>query len=217
MYVYVGWWLLFFVRLLPTSHGRTFFHPTRFHCPVNSCVRLVLSLVPRRRPPGSESIVRYRRKWPDGTRNPGPEEIVLDENSITHEIGLPEAQYLHVGVMRISADQSLLAFTVDTTGQETYSLHFKDLTTGNVLGKACVFGYCVCVERWQIPTFLESCQWDTCSVGEHDLIICGSLQLVGPFRALISLMLRQLRRSCLRTRKLLFDALFIAHHMLTDR
>jgi oligopeptidase B len=54
-----------------------------------------------------------------------PEEIILDENPL----GAGHA-YFHVGVARISPNEQLLAFTVDTSGAERYSLVVKDLSTG---------------------------------------------------------------------------------------
>lgn len=42
--------------------------------------------------------------------------------------------------MRISSDQSLLAFTIDTRGDEVYTLHFKDLSNGRILEGQSVTG-----------------------------------------------------------------------------
>jgi hypothetical protein len=87
------------------------------------------------RQPGAESIVYYRRRWPLGTdtSGPGPEEVVIDQNVVTHELGITDCQYLMLGQMRISSDQALLAFTVDTVGNEEYTLYFKNLATGEIL------------------------------------------------------------------------------------
>jgi len=57
-----------------------------------------------------------------------PEEILLDENAMAkgHD-------YFSVGTYQVSPDHNLLAFSVDTTGDETYHLLIKDLRTGEVL------------------------------------------------------------------------------------
>ena len=49
---------------------------------------------------------------------PGPEEVLLDQNHVTHELGIKDCTYLMMGQMKVSADQTLLAFTLDTTGDE---------------------------------------------------------------------------------------------------
>ena len=53
------------------------------------------------------------------------EEVILDENPL----GAGRA-YFRVGVTRISPNEQLLAFTVDTSGAERYLLVVKDLATG---------------------------------------------------------------------------------------
>ena len=52
------------------------------------------------------------------------EEVLLDQNKLAlgHE-------YLGLGVFQVSPDQRLLAYSVDTTGEERYTLFFLDLTT----------------------------------------------------------------------------------------
>jgi oligopeptidase B len=57
-----------------------------------------------------------------------PEEVMLDENA---EAG--NRKYFRVGVSEVSPNDRLLAFTVDTTGGERYTLMVKDLTTGKIL------------------------------------------------------------------------------------
>ena len=53
-----------------------------------------------------------------------PEEVLLDQNELAlgHE-------YLGLGVFQVSPDHRLLAYSVDTTGEERYTLFFLDLTT----------------------------------------------------------------------------------------
>lgn len=57
-----------------------------------------------------------------------PEAILLDLNE--------EAKgkdFLELGVFRISPDQSKLAYSLDTTGYESFSIYIKDLVTGHLL------------------------------------------------------------------------------------
>ncbi len=57
------------------------------------------------------------------------EEILLDENAAAqgHE-------YFDIGSYRLSPDQKMLAYTLDTTGSEYYSLHIKNIGNGQPLG-----------------------------------------------------------------------------------
>ena len=57
-----------------------------------------------------------------------PEEVMLDEN-----VAAGSAKYFRVGTSRVSPNDQLLAFTVDTMGNERYALMVKDLTTGQLL------------------------------------------------------------------------------------
>ncbi|MCK4428092.1 MAG: S9 family peptidase [candidate division Zixibacteria bacterium] len=56
------------------------------------------------------------------------EEILLDQNALAkgHD-------YFGIGAFKISPDHQLLAYSVDTTGSETYTLYVKDLNTGELL------------------------------------------------------------------------------------
>lgn len=56
------------------------------------------------------------------------EEVMLDENAAAGS-----AKYFRVGTSRVSPNDRLLAFTVDTSGNERYTLVVKDLTTGQLL------------------------------------------------------------------------------------
>src|SRR5437879_12714265 len=60
-----------------------------------------------------------------------PEEVMLDENAPGARAG---RAYFRVGVSRVSPDERMLAFTIDTTGAEPYLLVVKDLTGGAMLG-----------------------------------------------------------------------------------
>jgi oligopeptidase B len=57
-----------------------------------------------------------------------PEEVMLDEN-----VAAGSSKYFRVGVTRVSPDDRLLAFTVDTLGNERYTLMVKELATGRLL------------------------------------------------------------------------------------
>ncbi len=71
----------------------------------------------------------------------GEEEILLNQNVLAegHE-------YLEIGVYKISPNHQLLAYSIDTTGGESYTLHIKDLNTGQLLSD-------------QIPNTYYSVEW----------------------------------------------------------
>lgn len=56
------------------------------------------------------------------------EEVILDLNALAHGHA-----FLSVGAMAVSDDAHLLAYTTDVTGFREYTLHVKDLRTGEVL------------------------------------------------------------------------------------
>jgi len=60
-----------------------------------------------------------------------PEEITLDLNALA-----AGHSFLGLGAYRISDDGNLLAYTLDTTGYRQYTLHVKDLRTGNDLSES---------------------------------------------------------------------------------
>lgn len=79
-------------------------------------------------------IIRYEagRDYPIFTRKKSeltaPEEILLDAND------LAETQdYVDVGVVTVSPDNLLVAYTVDFTGDRIYTLFLKNLATGELL------------------------------------------------------------------------------------
>jgi oligopeptidase B len=55
------------------------------------------------------------------------EEVILDENELAEG-----NEYLSVGVFRISPDHKLLAYSVDTSGTETFTVYVKDLESGEL-------------------------------------------------------------------------------------
>jgi oligopeptidase B len=73
---------------------------------------------------GSQYTIYCRRK---GSME-APEEIILDGNQLA--VGHP---FMALGGFAISEDQNLLAYSVDHTGFRQYTLHIKDLRTGESL------------------------------------------------------------------------------------
>ena len=55
----------------------------------------------------------------------GPEEILLDLNQLAEG-----NTFLGLGAFTVSDDGNLLAYSTDTTGYRQYTLHVKDLRTG---------------------------------------------------------------------------------------
>ena len=60
-----------------------------------------------------------------------PEEILLDQNPLA-----AEHSYFRVGASEVSPDHRFLAYSVDTSGAEQFTLCIKDLTTGELLGES---------------------------------------------------------------------------------
>ncbi|HTK80653.1 MAG TPA: S9 family peptidase [Bacteroidota bacterium] len=56
-----------------------------------------------------------------------PEEVYLDPNELSKGF-----RFYRVGSLEISTDQSLLAYSVDTNGSESYTLYIKNLKDGSV-------------------------------------------------------------------------------------
>jgi oligopeptidase B len=57
-----------------------------------------------------------------------PEELLLDLNALA--LGKP---FLKLGVYKVSPDHQWLAYSLDEDGSELYTVHFKNLTTGEIL------------------------------------------------------------------------------------
>ena len=66
----------------------------------------------------------YCRQPADG----GPEEILLDGNRLAEG-----EKYFRIGVFAPSPDHRLLAYSIDTAGDEVYTVMVKDLATGQLL------------------------------------------------------------------------------------
>lgn len=78
------------------------------------------------RPRGQQHPVYYRRHN-DGCMR-GDEEVLVDLNEFAGAPG-----YCSLGALKVSRDSAFLAFTVDTDGSETYTLHVKDMRAKNTL------------------------------------------------------------------------------------
>ncbi len=65
----------------------------------------------------------------DATTDIAGEEVLLDSN-----VEAEGHEFFSLGAFSISDDESLLAWSVDTTGDERYTIRIKDLRTGEVLG-----------------------------------------------------------------------------------
>jgi oligopeptidase B len=61
----------------------------------------------------------------------GPEEILLDQNALAQG-----HSYFGLGAFNVSDDGNWLAYSTDTTGYRQYTLHVKDLRTGQTLAEA---------------------------------------------------------------------------------
>ena len=61
----------------------------------------------------------------------GPEEILLDQNKLAEG-----HSYFGLGTFTVSDDNNWLAYSTDTTGYRQYTLHVKDLRTGQTLPEA---------------------------------------------------------------------------------
>ena len=72
------------------------------------------------------------RQYPVFVRMPGapdgPEQVILDANELADGHG-----YLSLGNFEVSPDHGLLAYSIDTNGSESFTLHFRDLVTGEDL------------------------------------------------------------------------------------
>ncbi len=57
-----------------------------------------------------------------------PEEVMLDLNILAQN-----QKYLNLGAMRVSPDQRYIAYSIDTSGSESYIIRVKDLQSGELL------------------------------------------------------------------------------------
>ncbi|MGI4852568.1 MAG: S9 family peptidase [Janthinobacterium lividum] len=79
---------------------------------------------------GSQYAIHCRKPAVDGTRydESVPEEVLLDVNKLAEG-----ETFMSLGALSVSPDGNLLAYTTDNTGFRQYTLHIKDLRTGDVL------------------------------------------------------------------------------------
>ena len=77
---------------------------------------------------GSQYTIYCRRRGSHKEFAEMPEEVILDGNELAK--GQP---FMSLGAFSISEDQNLLAYTVDHTGFRQYTLHVKDLRSGELL------------------------------------------------------------------------------------
>lgn len=77
-----------------------------------------------------QQYARYCRRpvQADGTADPGAERVILDVN----ELAKGQA-FMALGALALSPDGSLLAYSTDNTGFRQYTLHVKDLDSGELL------------------------------------------------------------------------------------
>jgi oligopeptidase B len=78
----------------------------------------------RRTVEGQEYAIHCRREGAPG----GPELVLLDENVLAEG-----HDYFRLGVLAVSPDHSKLAYSVDNTGGERYTLRIRDLESGRDL------------------------------------------------------------------------------------
>lgn len=73
---------------------------------------------------GQQYPIYYRKQ---GSLD-APEEVLLDQNGLA-----AGHSYCRIGAYRVSPDHRRLAYSVDTSGSEAYTLYIKDLETGELL------------------------------------------------------------------------------------
>jgi len=78
---------------------------------------------------GKQYLIYCRKALTSGSSSqPGPEEILLDNNQLAEGL-----KYFHLGALSISRDHHLLAYSTDTSGSEKFVLRIKDLASGKLL------------------------------------------------------------------------------------
>lgn len=72
------------------------------------------------------------RPYPIHCRKKGsleaPEEILIDENLLAGDL-----EYFKLGDYEISTDEKMMAYSIDTNGSEIFTVHFKNLESGELL------------------------------------------------------------------------------------
>lgn len=115
---------------------------------------------------------RYRKgdqykRWYRRPVGGGPEELILDEPQLAEG-----KEFFRLGGMAWSPNGKLLAYSSDEDGSERYTLHIKDLTSGELLADVIpnTIGSPVWAEDQQTLLYLElSDQWRPYRVRAHVL------------------------------------------------
>ena len=89
-------------------------------------VRLDQWLYYSRTEAGAQYPIYCRRQ----DRADAPEEVLLDQNRLA-----AEHAYFRMGAFEVSPDHRLLAYSVDSTGAESFTIFVKDLSTGELLAE----------------------------------------------------------------------------------
>lgn len=75
---------------------------------------------------GKEYSIYCRRVVSPGS----PEEVLLDLNALA-----AHHSFLRLGIYKVSPDHQTLAYSLDTSGSEAYTIYFKDLRSGELRGE----------------------------------------------------------------------------------
>jgi oligopeptidase B len=115
------------------------------------------------------------------------EEVLIDLNKLAegHE-------YLDLGVTRISPNQRLYAYTIDTTGSEDYSVYVKDLATGELYSDV-------------VPHACASVEWGN---DNQTLFYITMDETVRPYR-----LYKHMLRSDYKNDQLLFEEKDLAYYL----
>lgn len=71
---------------------------------------------------------QYPSYWRRRNGENEPDELLLDQNALAEG-----HSFCDIGMFRVSPDHNWLAYSVDLAGSEQFSLHFKNLKTGQIL------------------------------------------------------------------------------------
>jgi len=83
---------------------------------------------------GKDYAIYCRRK---GSME-GDEEIMVDANSLAEGYDYFSLRGLSPRALALSSNEQILAYAVDTVGRRKYTIHFKDLATGEILADKIV-------------------------------------------------------------------------------
>ncbi|KAL6655388.1 hypothetical protein ACP70R_006214 [Stipagrostis hirtigluma subsp. patula] len=106
------------------------------------------------------------------------EQLLLDWNEVAEKIG-----YVHIGSCRISPDHRFLAYTVDTSGGELFSLEVKDIQSKNVIFSSPDKG--IVSLAWAHNIFCKNLQSDEAEIlifTEKDVNCCVDITSTKDFK-----------------------------------